>query len=409
MVVRNEADLLAVNLRYRAASVKSERTTVAECGTEAVTPGRVAVRMTNSALLGLAAFLTLGCSAPPAAPPPASTATAARPAPEPGNSAAAAYAAVGVTPCTPLGEIRFVCGLVSAEDLAVLPGSEWVIASGNREGGRLHLVSVRDKTSTVLFPTATRNERLAATYPTCPGPLDLMKPDDSRAHGIYLKPGPGGVHTLYVVHHGTRESIEVFEVDAKAGPPTLTWVGCAPALSIHGFNAVVAFPEGGFAATSTRTNDVWQYQTATGWRRIPGTEGTAPNGLEISKDGRWLYVAGWAEEKLTRVSRGPSPVQKDVIQLGFRPDNVRMSPDGSVMFAAGHTDKDGHSIKEPREPLKETSNVARIDPKTLKFERIFQHSAMDGFVATTTAIQIGNEMWLGSQRGERIAYFPAPR
>ena len=95
--------------------------------------------------------------------------------------------------------------------------------------------------------------------------------------------------------------------------------------------------------------------------------------------------------------------EKDVIQLGFRPDNVRMSPDGSVMFAAGHTDKDGHSIKEPREPLKETSNVARIDPKTLKFERIFQHSAMDGFVATTTAIQIGNEMWLGSQRGERIA------
>jgi hypothetical protein len=34
---------------------------------------------------------------------------------------------------------------------------------------------------------------------------------------------------------------------------------------------------------------------------------------------------------------------------------------------------------------------------------------MDGFVASTTAIQIGEEMWLGSQRGDRIAYFPTPR
>jgi hypothetical protein len=366
--------------------------------------------MRTSILLVLTALSIPACRAsePGQGQGPASTATTGRTAPEAG-AAAPAYAAVGVTPCTPVGDIRFVCGLVSAEDLALLPGSEWVIASGNREGGRLHLVSVRDKTATVLFPTSTRNERLDAfTYPTCPGPLELKKPDDFRAHGIYLKPGRNGVHTLYVVNHGTRESIEVFEVDAKGSPPALTWVGCAPALSTLNFNAVVALPEGGFAATSTRTNDVWQYQTATGWRRVPGTEGTAPNGLEISKDGRWLYVAGWAEEKLTRVSRGRSPIQKDVIQLGFRPDNVRMSPDGSVMFAAGHTDKDGHSIKEPREPLRERSNVARIDPGTLKFQRIFQHPAMEGFVASTTAIQIGNEMWLGSQRGERIAYFNCP-
>ena len=124
---------------------------------------------------------------------------------------------------------------------------------------------MRDKTATVLFPTSARNERLdAATYPTCPGPLDLEKPDAFRAHGLYLKPGQGAVHTLYVVHHGTRESIEVFEVDARATPPALTWVGCAPALSTLNFNSVVALPEGGFAATSGRTGDVWQYQTAHG-------------------------------------------------------------------------------------------------------------------------------------------------
>ena len=127
--------------------------------------------------------------------------------------------------CDTVGEIRFVCNLISPEDLAVVPGSAWVIASGNRAGGRLHLVSVRDKTATTLFPGATSSEQLdAATYPMCPGPMDPDEGDAFNAHGLYLEPGPDAVHTLYVVHHGNRESIEVFEVDARA-QPTLTWVG----------------------------------------------------------------------------------------------------------------------------------------------------------------------------------------
>ena len=319
------------------------------------------------------------------------------------------YATVGEAPCTPVGEIRFICTLVSPEDLAVVPGAEWLIASGNRAGGRLHLVSVRQKTATALFPTPKPNVRFdRKAYPNCPGPIDIEKPDAFRAHGLYLGPGAGAVHTLYVVHHGTRESIEVFELNVGTAPPILTWVGCAPAPPKQVFNGVVALPSGGFAATSNAA-DVRQYLPATGWSLVPGSEGTAPNGLEISKDGQWLYIAGWAEEKLTRLSLGRTPIQKDVVKLGFRPDNVRFSPDGSVLFAAGHTDKDGRSIVEPREPLRETSNVARIDPKTLEFRRIFQHPAINGFVTSTTGIQIGNELWLGSQRGDRIAVLPMPK
>jgi hypothetical protein len=368
------------------------------------------VRKATLTVLGLSVWFAAGCGgAPPAAAPAPAATPAAAPAREASASAVAGFAAPGAAPCDPVEDIRFICGLLSAEDLAILPGSEWLIASGNREGGRLHLVSVRDKTATVVFPTATPNERFdAAAYPTCPGSLKSEKPEAFRAHGLYLKPGKGGVHTLYVVHHGSRESIEVFEVDARAAPPALTWVGCAPGLSTLVFNGVVALPEGGFAATSGPTNDVWQYQTATGWRRVPGSEGTAPNGLEVSRDGRWLFIAGWAEEKVTRLSRGQTPVKKDVVALGFRPDNLRMSPDG-VLFAAGHTDKDGKSIVEPREPLRETSNAATIDQQKMTVRRVFQHPAMAGFVASTTAVQIGNEMWLGSQRGDRIAYFPAPK
>jgi hypothetical protein len=309
----------------------------------------------------------------------------------------------GGTPCAAVGEVKFICDLISPEDLAVVPGEEWVIASGDQEGGRIHLVNVRDKTATVLFPTPTRRERLdVVTYPTCPGPLP-PEGDDFRAHGLYLTPGSGGVHTLYVVHHGVRESIEVFEVDVRAGRPELTWIGCAVAPEPVGFNSVVALPEEGLVATSPRTGDVWEWHADSGWRQVPGSDGTVPNGLEISSDGRWLYVAGFAESKVTRLSRGQAAVQKAVVALGFRPDNLRMSLDGSEIFAAGPG-----NIQTPRDTSQETSNVARIDPDTLAVQPVFEHPFIDGFAASTTAIQIGNEMWLGTYRGERIAYFSMP-
>ena len=287
--------------------------------------------------------------------------------------------------CDAVGEIQFICDVISPEDLAIIPGEEWIIASGDQEGGRIQLVNVQDKTATILFPTSVRTERLdAATYPMCPGPIDPEEGDDFRAHGLYLDAGSGGVHTLYVVHHGFRESIEVFEVDAGATPPALTWVGCAVAPEPLGFNSVVALPEGGFVATSPRTGDVWEWQTDSGWTRVPGSEDTAPNGLEISRDGRWLYVAGFAEAKVTRLSRGQTPVQKDVVALGFRPDNLRMSLDGSMIFAAGPG-----NVQTPRDVSQETSNVAKIDPQTLEVQQIFQHPFIDGFAASTTAIEIG--------------------
>ena len=306
--------------------------------------------------------------------------------------------------CDPVGEIRFICGITSPEDLAVVPDSDWVVASGNQEGGRIQLVGVRERTTRVLFPAAEAGERLdAAAYPTCPGPIDTLEGDDFRAHGLYLKPGQDEVHTLYVVHHGYRESIEVFELDAGRPSPALTWIGCAVAPEGAVLNAVAALPDGGFATTAPRMegeigSGVWEWRTDAGWALVPGSEDIRPNGVEVSADGEWLYVAGWQDERFIRLSRGRTPVEMDVVQIGFRPDNLRMAPDGRI-YAAGHTD-----FQTPAE----ASNVAWINPETLEFERIFHQPYMEGFAAATTAMPIGGDIWLGTNRGEMIAYFPAP-
>lgn len=345
--------------------------------------------------IGLLAALAPACGggepAPPAGESPAPPAAESPPSAAEGD-------------CGPVGDLRFICGITSPEDLAVVPDSDWVIASGNQAGGRIQLVSVSQRTARVLFPAPDVAERLdAAAYPMCPGPIDPQEGDEFRAHGLYLAPGAGAAHALYVVHHGFRESVEVFEVDVGGPSPALTWVGCAVAPEGVTLNAVAAVPGGGFAATATRmegesASGVLEWHADGGWMLVPGSEDIRPNGIEISAGGEWLYVAGWQDERFIRLSRGRTPVEMDAVQIGFRPDNLRMAPGGRI-YAAGHTD-----FQTPSEAF----NVAWIDPETLEFERIFHHSVIEGFAASTTAVPIGGEIWLGTNRGERIGYFPAP-
>jgi len=314
--------------------------------------------------------------------------------------------------CDPKGSVRFICDQVGPEDLAVVPGSQWVLSSGMAANGAIRLINLRDKTTTALFPTAAPRERLdKKTYDSCPGPIG-SEGEKFRAHGLYLRPGANAVHTLFVVHHGDRESIEVFEFDARPKVPLLTWIGCAVAPDPIGLNSVVGLADGGFittnffprgadAAARTRmmggeiNGQVWEWHPQTGWKIVPGSEAAGPNGIEISKDGRWLYIGGWGSQSVIRLSRGQTPVKKDTVAVGFRVDNLRWAPDGALLAA-------GQGGNAPSQ----TSNVVKVDPATLKFKELVHYPDIDGFGVTTVAIQIGKELWLGSVRGDRIAIFP---
>lgn len=316
--------------------------------------------------------------------------------------------------CDPLGNVRFVCDQIAPEDLVVVPGSAWVIASGMAANGAIRLISLKDRTTTVLFPTATPRERFdRKTYNSCPGPIDAAEKERFRAHGLYLRSAGNQRSTLFVVHHGDRESIEVFEFDARARPPTLTWTGCAVAPDPIGLNSVVGLPDGGFITSnfSPRGTDaaargrmmagetngeLWEWHSDGGWKKVPGSEAAGPNGIEISSDGRWLYVGGWGSQSFIRLSRGQTPAARETVNVGFRVDNIRWAPDGTLLAA-------GQGGVAPTQ----TSNVARVDPKTLKFEELLRYPNNDSFGFGTVAVQIGAELWVGSVRGDRIAIFPA--
>jgi sugar lactone lactonase YvrE len=140
--------------------------------------------------------------------------------------------------------------------------------------------------------------------------------------------------------------------------------------------------------------ELWEWHTGKGWSKVPGSEAAGANGVEVSKDGKWLYVAAWGSQFFLRLSRGQTPVKRDTVPLGFRVDNIRFAPDGSIL-AAGQG--------------QQTTNVVRVDPETLKITELINQPNTESFASGTVAIPIGKDLWVGSFRGDRIAIFPASK
>jgi hypothetical protein len=317
--------------------------------------------------------------------------------------------------CRPEGNVQFVCGVEAPEDLVALPGGQWVIASSYAGRGGLYVIRASDKARTLAYPGNTPRERPdTSSYAACPGPPDAEAKAKFLTHGLSLQPGTGALFRLYVVAHGSRESVEVFEVDPRPATPTLTWIGCAVAPDPIGLNSVRGLPDGGFVATNflargidevsrqkmiegARNGELWEWHAATGWQKLAGSEASGANGLEISRDGQWLYVAAWGSQSFFRLSR-TLPARREEIPLGFRVDNIRWAADGSLL-AAGQSGT--ASALETR--------IVKINPETLAVREIIKRLDTPVHSAGTVAVEVGRQIWVGSYRGDRIAIFTAPR
>lgn len=314
------------------------------------------------------------------------------------------------TPCNAVKDLQVICGQDAPEDLVVLPGDQWVVASAYAGAGGINIIRVSDRMSVHAYPSAGARTRFdSRTYAGCPGPPAATPGAMFTTHGLWLQPGPGAMHKLYVVGHGTRESIEVFDVDTSGSTPALIWIGCAIAPDPIGLNSVRGLPDGGFIATNflargitpearqrmlngEKNGELWEWHTASGWKKMPGSEASGANGLEMSADRRTLYVAAWGSRSFFTLSLGAKTPARKEIPLGFRVDNIRFAHDGSLL-AAGQGDN--------------SSDIVKIDPHTLKITKVLHRPDDGSFRAGTVAVEIGDRLWVGSYIGDRIAILPA--
>jgi hypothetical protein len=318
--------------------------------------------------------------------------------------------------------VEFVEGIYSAEDLARVPGTRWLVASGMAGPdcqGHLYAVDTERLEATEIFPDRGFVEPRPEAYGEHPPP-DLS---DFSAVGVGLRPGEDGVHTLYVVNHGARAGVEVFSIDATGEIPSATWIGVIPYRQGVLGNAVTPLAGGGILATnymSTEdpdalakvlagedTGNVHEWHPDSGWADVPGTEVCSANGVDASPDGKWCFVAAWATRRFVRVSRGAATVARDEIDVpSILPDNVKWAPSGRVLVTGQESDAktvfDGvYSSATYDVPLR----VFAIDPESLEAEELFRFEQPGGFGTAATALEVGESIWVSSARSDRIAVF----
>jgi hypothetical protein len=259
--------------------------------------------------------------------------------------------------------VQFVCGQQGPEDLVVVPGGAWIVAGVFGGAGGINVLRVSDRTSTKAYPAAS-----------------------------------------------ARDTIEVFEIDARPQTPVLTWIGCAVAADPIGLNSVRGLPDGGFIAsnflprggaqaatqrmmTGEKNGELWEWHARSGWQKVPGSEAAGANGLEMSTDGKTLYVAAWGSQSFFRLSRGSATPKRDEVPLGFRVDNIRWARDGSLLAAGQGA----------------AGTVVSVDPKTVAVKDVLKRPPANGFGAGTVAVEVGAAYWIGSFAGDRIAVVPASK
>ncbi|MGE0776324.1 MAG: YncE family protein [Sphingomonadaceae bacterium] len=320
---------------------------------------------------------------------------------------------------------KLICGIENIEDLVALPHSPWLIGSnmGNAElqNGGFFLIDTRtDKVSRVPldFSPAIKTE---APYDQCPAPPTAA----FSSQGLGLKQNRDGTATLFAVSHGGRQAIEVFRVSYRAKAPAIRWIGCIMPPPFANMNSVAPRADGSVVMSAAIAGEVPMVQTpqgmlirpdikvedltggtflwtrAEGWREISAGKLKLNNGVVLSRDEQWAFVASWSQRSVTYLPLDPSRGGARTIPLGFNPDNLRWTADGKIA-AAGHV---GYTMQQVSACVLSNNPhcalnyaAAEIDPRRFTVTQLYNGKGTHDFGMATVALKTRNAVWLGSAR-----------
>lgn len=335
----------------------------------------------------------------------------------PAASAAAPQAVAPSSGCRNEQGLTYLCDLSVPEDILNVGSSGLLLVSGHRAPGHLYLIDPATRTQAELIHGAAfRLQHDTRAYPDCPGPLNLQAFD---VHGLSLAETSPQYFSLYTTSHGAREAIEIYDLDLRGTAPMLTWKGCVLLQQDSYHNSVARLADGGFVTTRMRdqnfrvggsapvgiTGHLVEWHPGGQPQPLPDTEMSLPNGIDISKDERYIYVAAFGSQQLVRFDRRATPIAKRTMSLPIRPDNVHWATNGKLLTA-------GPNYVPPAmcsgAGCATGWSVLEVDPETLAFSRLGgadQTAAMQG---VSSAVRVGDDIWVGSN-DDRIALFSPHR
>jgi hypothetical protein len=147
-----------------------------------------------------------------------------------------------------------------------------------------------------------------------------------------------------------------------------------------------------------------------GFELIRGTELPGNNGIEVSLDEQEIFVVSTGLSTISVFSHSnPSRLLRSTRALDFGPDNVHMTPDGQLLTAGpSHTQHDCGELDPENVNIEEFASCPRgfvaatIDPETMTETRLASGPPDPDFSNATMALQVGDEVWIGSFSGDRI-------
>jgi hypothetical protein len=354
-----------------------------------------------------------GQSDEPAASAPTVTTSPATPAAEPAP-APPATATAAIADCSGEQGLTYICGLQGAEDLLSLGDTGMILGSGMSNATTpAHMYLINPDTlqfsDLIRAPNFTQVHD-SSMFSDCQGPLNL---DSFSVHGLSLNEKSPGVFDVYTTSHGEREAIEVYELNTSGPAPALTWKGCVVLPANTFANSVARLSDGGFVTTKMMdpsqgfgslqggaiTGNVFEWHPGGAVEAVSGTELSGANGIAVSDDDRYMYVAAFGSREVVRFDRSTDPIGKQVVSVDIVPDNIRWGTDGKLLTA-------GNNYVAPDvcsgQGCATGWSVLEIDAETLEVTRVAGADQTVGLQGVSSALQIGNDLWIGSFNDDRI-------
>lgn len=334
---------------------------------------------------------------------------------------------ISAVDCAPAGAVTPICGFQRPEDLEALPGgklilvSEYGALSGARPG-KLTVYRPADGAITPLFPTEASAPPASTGKPWGDPSCTAAPGAEFSPHGIHHSAIGGGDRVL-VVNHGGREAVELFELELLDDDTNakLIWRGCVPVPDGTWINDVVGLPGGGLAVThmvergteeptlieveSSRadTGEVLEWMPAGGWRKLPGTAGGLPNGIEVAADARTLYINYYFGDAVAAIERA-SGRQLWRTELPA-PDNSSWHSDGRLLIASHRESLEAIIACGKAEGASFCASdyqIVALDPNTGAPETLFE-GGREAIGAVTVALPFADKLYFGSFVGTRMA------
>jgi hypothetical protein len=108
-----------------------------------------------------------------------------------------------------------------------------------------------------------------------------------------------------------------------------------------------------------------------------------------------------------RVARGGG-AERATATLDFLPDNINHAPDGSLYVTGQNADPKQLLFDCPGANCRHDTTIVKLDPVTMVTRVVARLPANATFSDGTTALQVGDTIFLGSYRGDAVAYMKAP-